>query len=127
MKLTQEEIEAIRKRAEAATPGPWVVGAVPDVVFVETNQSELILEKESDKTQDYNTAEFIAHAREDVPKLVAEIERLRKLAHEILEDYDNAERNLIGHFARNYDKEIASQSEYVAEYLRQIHGVDFDD
>jgi hypothetical protein len=76
MKITQEELEAIRKCAEAATPGPWQVGAVPNLIFVETLNSELVLEKASGSMQDYNTAEFIAHAREDVPKLLAEIARL---------------------------------------------------
>jgi hypothetical protein len=74
-RLNAEELEAIRKRAEAATEGPWFVegetvyssgvllaGAYPAMICDECDETE---------------AEFIAHARQDVPRLLAEIERLR--------------------------------------------------
>lgn len=48
--MTREQLDAIRARVEAATPGPWQVIA---------------------------TAGFIASAREDVSALLAEVERLR--------------------------------------------------
>ncbi len=47
--LTQDDLNMIKERAEKVTHGPW-----------------------------YADAEFIAHAREDIPRLVAEVERLRK-------------------------------------------------
>jgi hypothetical protein len=88
---TTERIEAIRKRAEAATPGPWVTERDTEVVtvyapapfvpehpvapmavlywpghtFEETRQAEVLW---------YDTADFIAHAREDVPYLLAALD-----------------------------------------------------
>lgn len=75
-KLTQAELEAIRKRAEAAP------------VY---NDSYLL------KVTDDYASQFYKHAREDVPKLVeallqerAEVERLRSALQEIadIDDWD---------------------------------------
>lgn len=68
----------IRAREEAATPGPW---------RVENNQQDLNRWVSSDdQTLDINfgylgnstqnDARFVAHAREDVPWLLAELDRL---------------------------------------------------
>lgn len=75
--MTREEIEAIRKRAEKATEGPW--GASLDEWpgnanlrhWVSTHWDGLAC------AVSYEDAEFIAHAREDIPKLLVEIERLQ--------------------------------------------------
>jgi hypothetical protein len=80
--MTDEELREIKARAEAATPGPWITH--------EPLKAKIIAVKR-EKAFDYicslqvsncpnfrNDAEFIAHAREDVPNLIAEVERLRK-------------------------------------------------
>lgn len=73
------DIEAIRRRAEMATPGPWVVeynpmGDDPTEPFVRMgppdNRSDSTVLTEPD-------ADFIAHARQDVPDLCAEVTRLQ--------------------------------------------------
>ena len=76
--MTPERLAEIRARAEAATEGPWWTtrNLRPATIF-------------SGEGSDYNDAvaddaepadaTFIAHARTDVPELVAEIERLREL------------------------------------------------
>jgi hypothetical protein len=62
--VTQDELDAIRKRADAATPGPWTT-------------------PEKNPTDEYYAScfpadeDFIGHAREDIPALLDEIERLR--------------------------------------------------
>lgn len=72
--MKAEQLEMIRKRAEKATSGPWhkgeywtgetsVIGA-PEFPI---NVCITLMEKDAD---------FIAHAREDVPALIAEVERL---------------------------------------------------
>lgn len=77
--LTQEQLEAIRKRAEAAFNGPWhleerwsgltsVVGRYPFEIDGTFGVADCL------RNQD---AEFIAHAREDIPALLAEVERLQ--------------------------------------------------
>lgn len=67
------DLEAIKKRADAATPGPWedVVWDDPDegpsryVRFSPLHDTTLMNRDED--------AAFIAHAREDIPALVAEL------------------------------------------------------
>lgn len=78
--ITNEELKAIKARAEAATSGPWQaivsedhgrptafgwVAAAPGEVMGEASAPGLLID-----------ASFIAHARTDVPTLVEEVERL---------------------------------------------------
>lgn len=82
--MTEEQLQAISARVNKATPGKW--GAVPiygeDEFYVYgDNMNEGVASEVYEKED----AEFIAHAREDVPALLAEVERLR----EALEFYAN--------------------------------------
>lgn len=80
--MTEQELEKIEARANAATPGPWGTGTgyeqskrgnyVHDghrIVCAEQDETDCVLATED--------AEFIAHARADVPALVAEVRRLQ--------------------------------------------------
>ena len=83
--LTDAELEEIRKRCDAATPGPWKS-------FIEgrdhTSGSSFILTGSVGRRRDDiemsgatgADQDFIAHAREDIPRLLEEIARLRKFA-----------------------------------------------
>lgn len=80
--LTSEELQAIRARAERASKGRWSVNVSVDYCDnckngYEIVQSELFLAPIVAELRNREDAEFIAHAREDIPKLLAEIERLR--------------------------------------------------
>jgi hypothetical protein len=81
--LTSAELEKIRKRCDAATRAPWesfVEGRdhLGGNNFIRTggmdNQSPDI-EPLGASVADQD---FIAHARQDIPRLLDEIERLRK-------------------------------------------------
>lgn len=88
-RLTKEELEAIRKRVDAATPGPWFW--LDDGRLYSDGANKVIGEVIEGKDETWfdifdTNAEFIAHAREDVPKLLslvecqkAELERLNDL------------------------------------------------
>ncbi|HEY9409311.1 MAG TPA: hypothetical protein VIQ30_22740 [Pseudonocardia sp.] len=78
------DLDAIRARAEGATDGPWVVGGTAPsggVYFGTTHDPDdwdepgVLLG--TALAIDGTDAEFIVHAREDVPALLAEVERLR--------------------------------------------------
>lgn len=95
--MTEKELNEIKKRADAATPGIWQVdyevyhgmatANVKDCAIVrrEIGQNTIIvrqpeiLNRDVQEAQqiDFQNASFIAHAREDIPKLLAEIERLK--------------------------------------------------
>lgn len=77
--VSDAEMVEIRKRCEQATPGPWksyVEGReeMSGSDFIMTEGEDIYLTGATVADQD-----FIAHARQDIPKLVAEIERLRRL------------------------------------------------
>jgi hypothetical protein len=77
--LTQDEINEIRLRCERATPGPWksyIEGReqMSGSDFIMTGGEDIYL---TGATRD--DRDFIAHARQDIPRLLAEIGRLKKL------------------------------------------------
>ena len=123
--MNQEQLNTIKQRVEKTTPGPWIVapekcGPEGQSVY-ESDSFGWICEVGDPYPRGNNrpqeNMEFIAHAREDVPALVAEIERLR----EALEFYANAdnyepvtiEKWLEGSY--KMIKSIVPQSEYVVE------------
>ena len=85
--MKPEQIEAIKRRAEKATPGKWTVHPIhkADSFKIATDETEInggdIWTKED--------AEFIAASREDVPELVAEVEKLRGLLSSAAERLDS--------------------------------------
>jgi hypothetical protein len=87
--MTDEEIRIIKERCERATPGPWksyIEGrdheSGSDFIMTGEEKSpsrgpDIELTGATDDDQD-----FIAHARQDVPRLLAEVERLRRVREE---------------------------------------------
>jgi len=91
--LSGEELDLIDDRARQATPGPWVAqletryglggGSFIDLSPGADTDDELYLTYSPVNRVSPNAAldadlEFIAHARSDIPRLVAEIRRLRR-------------------------------------------------
>ncbi len=88
--LTNTEIDAIRKRAEEATEGPWWAS---EGLYVVNNLTGDSYEWDADfvaETERESDADFIAHAREDIPKLLAEIERISSVYKRLSEYYTHA-------------------------------------
>lgn len=75
--VTDLDIDAIEERANAATPGPWEtaydtgesIHAEPTLYAPGNVEIAATFRADDDR--------FIAHAREDVPALIAEVRRLR--------------------------------------------------
>lgn len=127
--MTPEELEQIKKRADAATPGPWfwdtnrrfhvtmlkapqdggtcvmdfvrwgMNGAQPrfnDTQKIFGGILRTMEEYDRDQNRENPNAAFIAHAREDIPALLAEIERLNtalKAADQVCEAIDSYMKN----------------------------------
>lgn len=82
--ITDEELNEIKSRCLLATPGPWTS-------FIEGRDhyggsSFIMVGEEDDRSDDIEMfgatnadQDFIANARQDIPKLITEIERLRGL------------------------------------------------
>ena len=81
--ISQQALEEIRSRSESATAGPWtsfVEGRdhQSGSSFIRTSGEDIELAGATVADQD-----FIAHARQDVPRLLEEIERLRRSLEEL--------------------------------------------
>ena len=97
--MTQEELEAIEAREAAATLGPWETtffsedygaGYGETTFFVKRpdgNMWKIGLANSSEKCVKENcNAEFIAHARQDMPALLAKVKRLNEERDAAVED-----------------------------------------
>lgn len=82
-------LDEIQARADAATEGPWEVDRnypfSSDLVGIFATDAKNYVLKATDDLDDYpvtsGDATFIAHAREDVPKLVAAIRDVEAVHH----------------------------------------------
>lgn len=87
-RLTPARLEVIRARADAATPGPWHSEAAKDA-FVDQvwagKGTDALRALARVSGPNPNDASFIAHAREDIPALLAQIDRLRTQVRFLLE------------------------------------------
>ncbi len=81
--LPDEQLDQIRAREAAAFPGPWYTDSLTEAdgstSYGVAAKDDLLDDPFVVALQDLNPAdaEFIAHARQDVPALLAEVERLR--------------------------------------------------
>lgn len=75
-RLTNADLAEIKKRAEAVRSNNWWVKYGYDE-SAEVNSGNGFAARNVCITQYTSDAEFIAHARQDVPALLAEVERLR--------------------------------------------------
>lgn len=87
--LSGAELQAIRERRVAATPEPWWSwvegrdGLSGDTfigrVLEGARHPDLYLKTEPGESVSVADLDFIAAAREDLPRLLAEVERLQRL------------------------------------------------
>jgi hypothetical protein len=92
--MTEEELKVIEARAASASPGPWMrngkTAAGWRIDDTDPNRVGLafLLTPTAVVPGDRN-AEFIAEARDDVPRLVSEIRRLKA---ELIKAYEPVDR-----------------------------------
>jgi hypothetical protein len=97
--MTDEELAAIRERVEQATPGPWNVfkgviwgragssGPYQLSIAKNANISTVVEDTDSADWRDSRIGAdlgFIAHARQDIPALLAEIAALREIVESVV-------------------------------------------
>ncbi|QDX94342.1 hypothetical protein EEL30_19880 [Brevibacillus laterosporus] len=78
--MTEEEMQEIRERAKKATKGSWKWQEYYDCSLSNSEGNVIVTVVGDDmsyvKVLRNEDAEFIAHAREDIPKLLETIEKL---------------------------------------------------
>jgi hypothetical protein len=97
--MTNKQLDAIGERERAASPGPWRVSRIPNLYPSQAGDKfthpalrgfrapKRVYERAPEQIE--NDLAFMAAAREDVPQLLTEIARLRRLLvkiHEVLPD-----------------------------------------
>lgn len=108
--MNSDDLTAIRKRADAATPGPWEAGDVwvfTDPVYPDDKRLSNVLgmpfaddERNAREHQrGLTNAEFMAHAREDVPALLARLAAAEK----VIQDAPHADDCQTAWNAPDYD------------------------
>ena len=120
--MNDEELQAIRDRCDAATPGEWKIriiepefennAAQDDIVSIvapmweiaDITTYERFVESSWNPAVDIADATFIAHARADIPALLAEVDRLRAALAEIA---SNGEFVPVWDIGRRMDVDIA--------------------
>ena len=88
--MTEERLAEIMEREKSATQGPWKAGKddfTKNIIQAAKDRGTIIVQRRDDHNMFWNSyipiaqtfadADFIAHAREDIPALLAEVERLR--------------------------------------------------
>lgn len=116
--LSMEEINTISKRAETTTSGPWTVKDIDGIYCV---CSEEFRYGEMFSLVLKNDAEFIAHTREDIPKLLEEIKRMKSMFKhlaEISEELYEIESIKNEWIMR---KSLESQDEFIDELFLVLH------
>lgn len=80
---TRDRLEQIRERERKASPGPWVIDL--NVHEISTELAEVFqiatwMDAEPPTDQHWDDADFISHAREDIPYLLARLQSVEALA-----------------------------------------------
>jgi hypothetical protein len=80
--MNKQDLDAIRERCERASKGPWnqkpnPLACAPEITNGEREIAKVLFYMGSEDREVFPNADFIAHARTDIPLLLAEIDRLQ--------------------------------------------------
>ena len=122
-RLTDEELQEIRERVEKASAKPWAVvtdelGGQAKAV-IDGDNWDIIRRPYVGK----DNAAFIAHARQDIPKLLAEIERLEAENKALKEESSEYSSIALWSARRLATREYA---EYVYDEIEKVYGYAVD-
>ncbi len=103
--MKQEQLNAIKERVAKASHGPWMV---IENEFVHSISSVIAA------VSKITDVDFIAHAREDVPALIEEVERLKRENEGLVIDRECAISNITNEFL-NEEQRLRKALEKVME------------
>lgn len=93
--MTTNPLDEIQARADAATDGPWELSKGEEACSINVDENRdglygpLTWDDHSGEVFNESDATFIAHAREDVPKLVGALRAVDALAAGWKRDYES--------------------------------------
>ncbi|MED1863397.1 hypothetical protein P4V41_08005 [Fictibacillus nanhaiensis] len=112
-RLTDEEIDAIRKRVELASASPWSVGEDSYLCNAGFWTDDIVISPGiTAEVYDKDDAEFIANARQDIPLLLEEIDRLKRRIERLENPQCDSQKPIVG--------EVSSSD----RMIREIEGID---
>ena len=95
--MEENQLKEIEERCKKATPGPWIENESSTYIYLRTRDGESYICSALDK----DNAKFIAHSREDIPRLLAHIKYLeaelfhfREMYHTTPKTGQNKDRSL---------------------------------
>lgn len=129
--LSEERLAEIRQREQQTTPGPWrcvgtsIITDAPmyygGVAHVDTVNNREYYSRTDDKAYPTRNGEFLAHARQDIPDLLNEIDRLEGSRCDFIVRYEDMKERR--REAENELSRLRSESlkrEEVAAALRDV-------
>ena len=134
--MNAEELAVIKERVDKATEGKWTIaGRPPCVVDKPLGDDKKVIVYGMDSNQEgqrdnWNDLTFIAHARQDVPLLIAELELLNakwKAQGDMIQKMHKTEKRLreaLEFYANKDSYEVWREG--LDPELECIHDVDFD-
>ena len=130
--MTEERIAEIRAREKAATQGAWRAksealeadecgNATAEMTYVSTNDKGICIlyGRGHDDANAQEDAAFIAHAREDIPALLDEVERLRAENEKLREEFGEAIKIAKRLVTLQYEKEMQNIHELSLRYTME--------
>ena len=130
--MTKQELAEMRARAEAATPPPWKAHCTGPEDRDWSVDRVAMMEQECGAIRNERDATFIAHAREDVPSLLAEIDRLHKLLQDtlpwidVLHNYYSTMEELPGYWVREENLDVLDLFKLSEALDRELHPEHYD-
>jgi len=126
--MTKKELSEIKERESNATPGNWCWSKVVDsenkrvegVSVHEYEDGGIICDMDNECTVDWEAdAKFIAHSREDIPRLIEALEK----AIEIIRSYD-AEEDSVWELAADAGCILEKRTYKAREFLKEFDSND---
>lgn len=123
--VTRPDLDAIRARAEAATGGPWKLWGMAVMAdrkgtgYVDQSD-DIAITTDPDRGNRTFNAQFIAHAREDIPDLLTALAAERARVDQMVprEQYDRQLGRLADDSRRHLTRARAAEQEAAAQRAR---------
>ena len=112
-RLTDELIAEVEARCSNATPGPW---ASYEYMVLNAGEYSIVVCDSGENGESEKDAEFIAHARTDIPDLLAEVKTLKAEKESIAEEYSQR----LSHAIDDYYNAWANQQVEMEQLKKQL-------